>query len=260
MVGRVLALPAAWLAVSASHAHATPVTFAQYVQQNGNTEEWTVTTSGSTSTITAQGSVFLSFSGVSGLPFSGPQSAEFTFTATSTQLGNCGKSCGAGDSFVQPGYTGSFSIIDTGSAPGTDLLSGVFSVTGSPSTTGAQFSSSVGSSGGSFNASATAGNLDQLVLSSQYLTFANETDENASFSLSSLIPNFSTGAVMGNQAYPSAGPFDAAGTGTFSSNPGPTATVPEPSTVSLLGVGLLGLGFLVKRGRRLPSPRPTSEI
>jgi hypothetical protein len=190
---------------------------------------------------------------VSGLPFAGAESANFTFSATSTQLGNCGKSCGPGDSFVQPGYTGSFSIIDTGSAPGSDLLSGVFSVTGSPSTTGAQFSSSVGSSGGSFNASATAGNLNQLKFDSDYLAFNNETDENASFSLSSLIPNFATGAVVGNQAYPAAGPFIAAGTGTFSSNPGPTVKIPEPSTAGVLGVGLLGLGFLIGRGRRLPS-------
>jgi hypothetical protein len=61
--------------------------------------------------------------------------------ATSGQVGNCGVSCGAGDSFVQPGYTGTFSFIDTATVPGANLLSGTFAVTGSPSTTGAQFSS-----------------------------------------------------------------------------------------------------------------------
>jgi hypothetical protein len=73
-------------------------------------------------------------------------------------------------------------------------------VTGSPSTTGAQFSSSVGSSGGSFDASATAGNLNQRIFTSDYFSFLNQDTENASWSLSSLIPNFATGPVTGNQA------------------------------------------------------------
>jgi hypothetical protein len=52
-------------------------------------------------------------------------------------------SCGPGDSFVQPGYSGTLSFIDTPVGPddGDNLLSGSFAVTGSPSTTGAQFSS-----------------------------------------------------------------------------------------------------------------------
>src|SRR6185437_15521100 len=112
-----------------------------------------------------------------------------------SQIGNCGNPttpCGPGDSLVQPGYAGTFSFIDSsaGSHFGTNLLSGTFAVTGSPATTGAQFSSSVGSTGGSFNASATAGNLNQLVMTSAYLNFIGQTEENASWSLSSLIPNF----------------------------------------------------------------------
>ena len=136
------------------------------------------------------------------------------------------------------------SVDDRMIVPGANLLSGTFAVTGSPSTTGAQFSSSIGSSGGSFNASATAGNLNQLVFTSAYLNFAGQTEEDASWSLSSLIPNFSTGVVVGNQAFP-AGVFNAAGTGTFSSNPGPQ--VPEPGTMSLIGGGLIGMVLLAKR-------------
>jgi len=233
---------------------AIPVTFGQYFQQNGATQQWSISTSGNTTTVSASGAVDFLFSGVSGLPFSGPEAATFSFNATSTQLGNCGVNCGPGDSYVQPGYSGTFSFIDAGAHPGANLLSGTFAVTGSPSTTGAQFSSSIGSSGGSFNASATAGNLSQLVLTSNYLAFIGETDENASWSLSSLIPNFATGTVTGNQAYPGAGPFNASGSGTFSSNPGPVAA-PEPSTFALFGSGLLGLGCLLT-GRRSASRRP----
>lgn len=188
--------------------------------------------------------VSMMFSGVPGLPFVGPQNAVFTLTATSTQPGNCGVNCGPGDSFVQPGYTGTFSFIDAGSFPGANLLSGIFSVTGSPSTTGAQFSSSVGGSGGSFNASATAGNLNQLVLSSAFMSFANQTQETASWSISSLIPNFATGIVTGNQAYP-ASSFAGAGSGTFSSNPAPSA--PEPVTLGVVGGALMGLGLLRRK-------------
>jgi len=226
------------------------VTFAQYNQANGAAQEWTISTSGTTTTVTDSGAVNFTFSGVTGLPFSGPQAANFTLTATSTSPGDCGVNCGAGDSLTQFGYTGTFEFTDT--ALGTDLLSGVFEVTGSPTTTGAQFESFIGSSGASFDASATAGNLNQLVLSSAYLVLAGQTQETASFSLSSLIPNFAVGTITSGTAYPAAGPFNASGTGTFSSNPGPTAT-PEPATLALIGGGLMGLGILRRRRKLVRS-------
>ena len=227
--------------ITVTPVRAGPITFGQVTQTNGSLQQWTISNSGSTVTVSATGSVNFTFSGVSGLPFSGPESALFTLTATSTQLGNCGVACGPGDSYVEPGYSGTFSFIDAGSAPGTNLLSGTFAVTGSPATTGAQFSSSIGSSGGSFNASATAGNLSQLVFTSSYLNFLGQTEENASWSLSSLIPNFATGTVTAGKAFPT-GVFNAAGSGTFSSNPGPTS-LPEPATLSLVGAALLALGL-----------------
>ncbi len=239
-----LGLPCTLVALSAIPAAATPVTFAQYVQQSGAQQAWSVTTLAGSTHISAMSNVQFSFSGVAGLPFSGPENALFTLSATSGQVGNCGVACGAGDSYVQPGYSGTFSFIDAGAAPGANLLSGTFAVTGSPATTGAQFASSIGSSGGSFNASSTLGNLNQLVMTSAYLAFNGQTNENASWSLSSLIPNFSVGPVTGSTAYPATGAFNASGTGTFSSNPGPTANVPEPSTFALLG-GLLAMGGLI---------------
>lgn len=254
-----LVIPCALIVATAGPAMAVPVTFAQYVQNGGAAQQWTIATSGTTTTVSASGPVSFTFSGVSGLPFSGAEAATFTLNATSTQIGNCGVNCGNGDSYVQPGYHGTFSFIDAGAHPGANLLSGTFAVTGSPSTTGAQFSSSIGSSGGSFNASATAGNLSQLVFTSSYLTFIGETDENASWSLSSLSPNFATGTVTGSQAYPATSGFTAAGSGTFSSST-PPAIVPEPSAFALLGSGVLGLGLLLTRNRsasRKPSGAAT---
>jgi hypothetical protein len=242
--GSIAALVAAALAGPMS-ASASVVTFAQYFQTDGADQQWSVSTSGTTTTVTASGSVLFNFSGVSGLPFAGAETAAFTLTATSTQVGNCGVNCGPGDSYVQPGYAGSFHFTDEETDPGADLLSGVFSVTGSPATTGAQFSSSVGGTGGSFNASATAGNLLQLVLTSDYLSFFGQTEEDASWSLSSLLPNFTTGTVTGHQAYPGS-QFNAAGSGTFSSSPGPAA-VPEPATMGVMGSGLIGMAWILRK-------------
>jgi len=201
--------------------------------------------------IDASGAVLFQFSGVP-TQFVGAQTATFTLHATSGQVGNCGVSCGPGDSFVQPGYSGTFSFIDTQDVPGLNLLSGTFAVTGSPATTGAQFSSSIGGTGGSFNASATAGILIQLVFTSGFLSFIGQTQEDASWSLSSLIPNFAVGAVTLNQAFPAAGPFNAAGSGTFSSNPGPSA--PEPGSVILIGGGLCAVALAMRRRGKVLSP------
>ena len=245
---RSMAVILALAATAVSPAMGASVTFAQYLQADGSQQQWTISSTGSSTTVTASGPVLLLFSGVSGLPFSGPEAANFTFTANTTQAGNCGVACGPGDSFVQPGYSGTFSFIDAGSAPGANLLSGTFAVTGSPSTTGAQFSSSVGSNGGSFNASATAGNLNQLVFTSAYLSFLNQTNEDASWSLSSLIPIFATGPVTLGRAFPAAGTSNTAGSGTFSSNPGPT-TVPEPASLGLIGAGLTAFAVAMRKRR-----------
>ena len=243
-LSRVTAISCLLLTISIAPAIAASLTFAQYVQADGAQQQWSITTTAGITTVQASGAVAFTFSGVPGLPFAGARNATFTLNATSSQPGNCGVACGAGDSFVQPGYAGTFSFIDT--LLGTNLLSGTFAVTGSPATTGAQFSSSVGSSGGSFNASATAGNLNQLIMTSAYLNLAGQTQENASWGLSSLTPNFSTGAVTAGRAFPAAGPFSAAGSGTFSSNPGPIVT-PEPDSMALIGGGLLAIGLLRRK-------------
>jgi PEP-CTERM motif len=185
---------------------------------------------------------------VNGVPFSGPENATFTLHATSSSLGNCGVACASGDTFTQQGFSGTFSFIDAGSAPGTNLLSGTFAVNATPASSGGTIGGDVGATDANFRASSDSSNLSQLVMSSQYLNFLNQTQETASWSISSLIPNFAVGTVVAGQSMIGAGPFNGSGTGTFSSNPGPTGT-PEPESVFLIGGGLVGLAVVIRKRR-----------
>jgi hypothetical protein len=226
----------AWAALSASPAAAGVVTFASYTETNASQDQWSISTSviglNTATTISASGEVEFSFSGA-GLPFSTGEDATFTLNATSVTAGNTN-----GSNYAQGGYYGSFSIVETAADadPGANLLSGVFQVVG----TGAQITSTVNGSGGSFDASATTGDLNQLMMTSAFVNLAGQTYEDSSWALSSLSPIFTTSGAPAD--YPTAGPFDASGLGTFASNPG-ASPVPEPATFGLIGGALLlGLG------------------
>jgi len=242
-------------------------TFAQYIEADGSVEQWSLSTdANNVTTLTASGQVYFSFSGIAGLPFSGPQLATFSLNASSSDAGSCSVSCGPGDAFMQFGYSGTFSITDTALSAGfQNLLSGTFAVTGSPSTTGAQYGANIGSSSGNFTASATPGNLSQVILTSSYLNFTDQTEETASFALSSLIPSFSTGPVTtgtsGSTTYPSVvgSPFISSGAGTFSSNPGPVSSAPEPATLGLVGGVLLGIGLWRRKTLLRTAPAPATN-
>jgi hypothetical protein len=81
-------------------------------------------------------------------------------------------------------------------------------------------------------------------MTSSYINFIGQTLQTSTFTLSSLIPAFSSG---GTPNLPTNGPYAAAGAGTFSSNPGFT---PEPATFSMMIGGGLLLGIGAFRRKR----------
>jgi hypothetical protein len=227
--------------LAASPASAANVTFAQYNQVDGAAQQWAISvvttdigacTSPPCVEVTASGTVNFTFSGVPGAP-SGPQVANFLLTTISTTGGTTNV-----NAYSEAGFSGTFSFLDP-SLPAGDqnLLSGTFQF----NLTGAQLNESIGGSGGGFGGSDTPTDLNELVMTSSYIDFTGQTDQTATFTLSSLIPSFSAG---GTPDLPTNGPYAAAGDGTFSSNPG---FAPEPRTLFLTGLGLVGLGLLKLR-------------
>jgi hypothetical protein len=225
--------------LAVSPAMAMPLTFAQYIQLNGTTQQWTVSTAAGTTTVSASGQEIMLFSVPLTPALSQPRIANFTLNATSTQTGDCDVAGCLSGSYTQSGYTGTFSFIDPTLPAGMqNLLSGSFHIIGNPKGSGAQLTASVGGNEAAFSGTATLANLGQLVFTSDYLDFSSATLEGASWSLSSLIPSF--GVDGGPRP---AGTFHAAGSGTFSYD----SPIPEPATLSLIGGALLGLGMLRRK-------------
>jgi len=188
---------------------------------------------GSTSTFTAQGDVVFNFLNAPGAP-AGDQLATL-----SVHLGVTAQA--AASPLDQP-LAGSISF--TRQSDGANLLTAYF--TGDMSGTGGSHAA---------NLSAESGAGDVVLFSSDFLDFSASVTQSIALSFSGLNPAFSLNA----NGYLNS--FVADGAGTFSDAVSVSAAsaVPQPASIALLGLGLLGLSARRLRRARSGGIRPIED-
>jgi hypothetical protein len=220
---------------------ASPVTFGQGLEQTAG-QNFSLVDTGSGVTLTGTSQIYFVFSNINGtLPaaLSGPLSATLTLNLSSNSTDVLNASAGT---ISEGGFTGTFSItLNTPVGGQTNLLSGTITsaanatLTGKDGGTGASLSASTPPSG-------------SVTYSSAFVQFTGSQTEAFSLALSSVVPSFvdnGSGFLAG---------FAAAGSLTFSSDPGPSVgpvATPEPISMLLLVFGLTLVGAFGYRLRRV---------
>lgn len=233
---------------------ATPVTFASFVQQSqGSTRPFQYSNvSGANPFSATNVPVFFTFdmnSITGGLDpaLQGFQNARLTLssTTTSTRAVN-------GTELVQPGFMGSLSIRRATPFNGLDnLLTVTF--------TASEIRGQQGNFSAGFTGSAFAINPNDVIFTSDFLTFDNSIGSGRAFSLGlsailtsgTTVPAGGQGVQTGsNTPNTQLATFRSNASGLFDAEPRPTGDVPEPATMALMGSGLIGLVVYQQRRRR----------
>jgi LPXTG-motif cell wall-anchored protein len=166
----------------------------------------------------ATGVTISSIGGVS-VSINGFLNLAATSSGTATDIGG----------IIEQNFNGTFAITQNANGTGTDYLSGSFS--------GLTF----GFSTGSVATLAASDPPSTVSFSSSYSpSFPLDTPRGASFTFSNVSPAL---GIVGTGSDATIGSFTAQGSGTFSA-------VPEPSSLTLAGIGFLGLTGLVLRRRK----------
>lgn len=233
---------------------ATPVTFASFVQKSqGTTRPFQYSNVNGANTFTATNvPVFFTFdlnsiTGTLDPALQGFQDANLTLTTSTTATRTVN-----GTELVQPGFAGSLVIRRSTAYMGEDVLLRV-------DFTASEIRGQQGNFGAGFQGSAFAINPNDVIFTSDFLTFDNGIGSGRAFSLAlsailtsgTTVPpggqGLQTGANTPNTQLAS---FRSNASGLFDAEPNPTGDVPEPATMALMGSGLIGLVVYQQRRRR----------
>lgn len=227
--------------ISATTATAAPFTFAQF-EQKSTADTFRVTNgAGSNGTLSTIGAPIVNFSFLlpalqsAGL---GMQDAVFNLTGTVTTPANVMVLPGPDpiNQLVNSGTLSFTRVTPISAGPGNGLKTNLLTIT----FTDAILTGSVGGTSGSLLASTPD---STMVFTSDFMNFDNSISLDFAIGLSSI-----TGGGLG-RASPteSLRAFTADATGTFSSDPQPLSTVPEPAALGLMGLGILGIALRRRR-------------
>ena len=223
-------------------AHAQLVTFGQFVERNG-TQDFVFTnntTNASFNTVGGGSAVFFFYSNISGLDpsLSAPQLARLFLSSNTAQPASL-----IGANVNQPFTSGvdTIQIIRDTPAPvgvGTGSRRNLLTVTYLPNTSPPALAGTDGGNSASFSVTTP----DHIVtFTSDFVNFSTSTQRNFGVSFSSVVPNLTIGPGSFLAS------FNAAGTGTFASDPPPTTIVPTAASV------IIGGRVLTSAGRGLPN-------
>ncbi|MCX6366341.1 MAG: PEP-CTERM sorting domain-containing protein [Armatimonadetes bacterium] len=228
-------------AVLTSSAHAQFTTFANFSQAGGGSKPFTFTNSGASSTFNLAVPQDINFfyqviNDYNGSSFATLIPAKMTLSATvGAVTDDLGGTLRQSLTSITMTYTA-----DTPVNGKTNLLTIVANAGGTPGRRGGFLIGTDGGSTASFTGSQNGATGDSVTMTSDFLLFNNTTRRDYSLSLNALTPDFTlnVNGYLNN--------FTADATGTFATNPAPQATIPEPATLALLGLG----GVVLRRRRR----------